>query len=86
MPQAVETITVHLAEPPVGIFRDACEARPIDIIGQVLTRLGQISALARMMAASEELGPAAQNAMRGIETFVDDTIGLLTVIPVRGAA
>lgn len=86
MPQAFETITVHLAEPPVGIFRHALARRDIDIIGEVLTRLNQISGLISVMSTSDDLCPAAQQAMCGLEAIIDDTVGLLTVIPQRGAA
>ncbi len=86
MPQTIETITVHLAEPPVGIFRDALEQREIDIVGQVLTRLQQISALLTIMKYSEDLHPFVANAVGGVETLVDDTRALLTVIPSRGVA
>lgn len=87
MPQAVETITVHLAEPPVGIFREALAHRDIDIVGEVLTRLDYISGLLTMMKYSDsEMHPYVANAIGGIETLVDDTRGLLTVIPSRGVA
>jgi hypothetical protein len=86
MPQTIETFTVHLAEPPTGIFRDALARSEIDILGQALTRLNQISGLLFMMKTSEEIAPGVAAALAGIETLVDDTAGLLTVIPMRGAA
>lgn len=86
MPQTVETITVHLAEPPVGIFRDAVVSRDIDIVGQVLNRLNQISGLLYVMKSNDDVAPGMASALAGLETLVDDTAALLTVIPARGVA
>lgn len=86
MPQAIESITVHLSEPPVGIFRDALAHRDIDIVGQVMTRLEQIGALIFVMKTSEEFQPVVQSALGALEALVDDTKGLLTVVPAGCAA
>lgn len=86
MPQTIETITVTLSEPPTGIFRDAVALREIDIIGQALTRLNQISGLLFMLKGNDELCPGFASALAGLETLVDDTAALLTVIPSRGGA
>lgn len=86
MPQAAETITVQLAEPPVGIFRHALADREYDLLGEALTRLNQISGIIYLLRYSEELSPIAKTALGGLETLVDDTTALLTVIPSRGAA
>ena len=86
MPQTIETITVHLEEPPGGSFRDALAQRDIDIVAQVLNRLNQIRGLLFVMKTHEDIAPGLANALAGLETLVDDTAGLLTVMPTRGAA
>lgn len=86
MPQAIETFTVHLTEAPRGILGDLSQGRYIDIIGQVQTRLDYISGLLNVLKQCGEIEPPLQSTFGAIETLVDDTLAMLTVVPSRGLA
>lgn len=87
MPQAAECITVGFDTPATGIFAYMSRSRaPADLVEEAHIRLDQIVGLLNLLKNGQDLTVAEANAFGALETMIEDTAALLSVVSVEIAA